>query len=237
MTTLFIVIGCIAGFNALYLFFYVMDDIISQIRKSGKPKKQVADLAFLDDLDDLEDEPEKPEKPETFEIYDISSLTEDDDSMPELSPDALKTLRSYDVRRFIKEEMYWLNDYILDELSRFEMESLMLLFSSYIKYLIRAGQEEDKTFSTLREMLDSSDPYTTMEEADTVEEMIRSTIQHMPIKPDYYGEYLTYKATCENRPKVLESAKRILVAIDVNFDVFGMHKEEKRETTEYAEHV
>mgnify|MGYP007112666722 CR=1 FL=1 len=31
MTTLFIVIGCIAGFNALYLFFYVMDDIISQI--------------------------------------------------------------------------------------------------------------------------------------------------------------------------------------------------------------
>ena len=88
MTTLFIVIGCIAGFNALYLFFYVMDDIISQIRKSGKPKKQVADLAFLDDLDDLEDEPEKPEKPETFEIYDISSLTEDDDSMPELSPDA-----------------------------------------------------------------------------------------------------------------------------------------------------
>lgn len=234
MTTLFIVIGCIAGFNALYLFFYVMDDIISQIRKTGKPKKQTADFTFLDDLDESENEPEKPE---TFEIYDISSLTEDDDSMPELSPDALKTLRSYDVRRFIKEEMYWLKDYILDELSRFEMESLTLLFSSYIKYLIRTGQEEDKTFSTLREMLDSSDPYTTMEEADTVEEMIRSTIRHMPIKPDYYGEYLTYKATCENRPKVLESAKRILVAIDVNFDVFGMHKEEKKETTDHAERV
>ena len=115
------------------------------------------------------------------------------------------------------------------------MESLTLLFSSYIKYLIRTGQEEDKTFSTLREMLDSSDPYTTMEEADTVEEMIRSTIRHMPIKPDYYGEYLMYKATCENRPKVLESAKRILVAIDVNFDVFGMRKE--KETTDRAEHV
>lgn len=234
MTTLFIVIGCIAGFNALYLFFYVMDDIISQIRKSGKPKKQVADLAFLDDLDESENEPEKPE---TFEIYNISSLTEDGDSMPELSPDALKTLRSYDVRRFIKEEMYWLKDYILDELSRFEMESLTLLFSSYIKYLIRAGQEEDKTFSTLREMLENSDPNTSMEEADTVEEMIRSTIRHMPIKPDYYGEYLTYKATCENRPKVLESAKRILVAIDVDFDVFGMHKEEKKETTDHAERV
>lgn len=40
MTTLFIVIGCIAGFNALYLFFYVMDDIISQIRKIGKPKNK-----------------------------------------------------------------------------------------------------------------------------------------------------------------------------------------------------
>ena len=237
MSSLFIVIGCIAGFNAIYLFFYIMDDIVSQIRKISKPKKQTADFTFLDDLDELEDEPEKPEKPETFEIYDISSLTEDDDSMPELSTNALKSLRSYDVRRFIKEEMYWLKDYILDELSRFEMESLTLLFSSYIKYLIRTGQEEDKTFSTLREMLDSSDPYTTMEEADTVEEMIRSAIRHMPIKPDYYGEYLTYKATCENRPKVLESAKRILVAIDVNFDVFGMHKEEKRETTEYAEHV
>ena len=235
MTTLFIVIGCIAGFNALYLFFYVMDDIISQIRKIGKPKKQITDFTFLDDLDELEDAPEKPEKPETFEIYNISSLTEDDDSMPELSRDALKTLRSYDVRRFIKEEMYWLKDHILDELSRFEMESLTLLFSAYIKYLIRTGQEEDKTFSTLREMLDSSDPYTTMEEADTVEEMIRSTIRHMPIKPDYYGGYLTYKATCENRPKVLESAKRILVAIDVNFDVFGMHKE--KETTDRAEHV
>ena len=234
MTTLFIVFGCIAGFNALYLFFYVMDDIISQIRKIGKPKKQTTDFTFLDDLDESED---APEKPETYEIYDISSLTEDDDSMPELSPDALKTLRSYDVRRFIKEEMYWLNDYILDELSRFEMESLTLLFSSYIKHLIRTGQEEDKTFSTLREMLDSSDPYTTMEEADTVEEMIRSTIRHMPIKPDYYGEYLTYKATCENRPKVLESAKRILVAIDVNFDVFGMHKKEKKETTDHAERV
>ena len=215
MTTLFIVIGCIAGFNAIYLFFYVMDDIISQIRKIGKPKKQTADFTFLDDLDE----------------------SEDDDSMPELSPDALKTLRSYDVRRFIKEEMYWLKDYILDELSRFEMESLTLLFSSYIKYLIRTGQEEDKTFSTLREMLDSSDPYTSMEEADTVEEMIRSTIRHMPIKPDYYGEYLTYKATCENRPKVLESAKRILVAIDVDFNVFGMHKEEKKETTDHAERV
>lgn len=240
MTTLFIVIGCIAGFNALYLFFYVMDDVISQICKIGKPKKQATDFTFLDDLDDLddlEDEPKKPEKPETLEIYDVSSLTEDDDSMPELSPDALKSLRSYDVRRFIKEEMYWLKDYILDELSRFEMESLTLLFSSYIKYLIRTGQEEDKTFSTLREMLDSSDPYTTMEEADTVEEMIRSTIRHMPIKPDYYGEYLMYKATCENRPKVLESAKRILVAIDVNFDVFGMHKKEKKETTDHAEHV
>ena len=236
MTTLFIVIGCIAGFNALYLFFYVMDDIISQIRKIGKPKKQTTDYTFLDDLDELEDAPEKPEKPETFEIYDASSLTEDD-AMPELSPDALKTLRSYDVRRFIKEEMFWLKDYILDELSRFEMESLTLLFSSYIKYLIRTGQEEDKTFSTLREMLDSSDPYTSMEEADAVEEMIRSTIRHMPIKPDYYGEYLTYKATCENRPKVLESAKRILVAIDVNFDVFGMHKKEKKETTDHAEHV
>lgn len=237
MTTLFIVIGCIAGFNALYLFFYVMDDIISQICKIGKPKKQTTDPTFLDELDDFEDEPKKPEKPETFEIYDISSLTEDDDSMPELSPDALKTLRPYDVRRFIKEEMYWLKDYILDELSRFEMESLTLLFSSYIKYLIRAGQEEDKTFSTLREMLENSDPYTSMEEADTVEEMIRSTIRHMPIKPDYYGEYLTYKATCENRPKVLESAKRILVAIDVDFDVFGMHKEEKKETTDHAERV
>ncbi len=144
MTTLFIVIGCIAGFNAIYLFFYIMDDIVSQIRKISKPKKQTADFTFLDDLDDLEDEPEKPEKPETFEIYDISSLTEDDDSMPELSPNALKSLRSYDVRRFIKEEMYWLKDYILDELSRFEMESLTLLFSSYIKYLIRTGQEEDK---------------------------------------------------------------------------------------------
>ena len=128
-----------------------------------------------------------------------------------------------------------ISSHILDELSRFEMESLTLLFSSYIKYLIRTGQEEDKTFSTLREMLDSSDPYTTMEEADTVEEMIRSTIRHMPIKPDYYGEYLMYKATCENRPKVLESAKRILVAIDVNFDVFGMRKE--KETTDRAEHV
>ena len=233
MTTLFIVIGCIAGFNEIYLFFYIMDDIVSQIRKIGKPKKQATDFTFLDDLDDLEDEPKKPEKPETFEIYDVSSLTGDDDSMPELSPDALKSLRSYDVRRFIKEEMYWLKDYILDELSRFEMESLTLLFSSYIKYLIRTGQEEDKTFSTLREMLDSSDPYTTMEEADTVEEMIRSTIRHMPIKPDY----LMYKATCENRPKVLESAKRILVAIDVNFDVFGMNKKEKKETTDHAEHV
>ena len=140
MTTLFIVIGCIAGFNALYLFFYVMDDIISQIRKIGKPKNKTTDLTFLDDLDDFEDEVKKPEKPETFEIYDVSSLTEDDDSMPELSPNALKTLRSYDVRRFIKEEMYWLKDYILDELSRFEMESLTLLFSSYIKYLIRTGQ-------------------------------------------------------------------------------------------------
>ena len=118
MTTLFIVIGCIAGFNAIYLFFYIMDDIVSQIRKISKPKKQTADFTFLDDLDELEDEPEKPEKPETFEIYDISSLTEDDDSMPELSPNALKSLRSYDVRRFIKEEMYWLKDYILDELSR-----------------------------------------------------------------------------------------------------------------------
>lgn len=235
MITLFIVIGCIAGFNALYLFFYVMDDIISQIRKIGKPKNKTTDFTFLDDLDDFEDEPKKPEKPETFEIYDVSSLTEDDDSMPELSPNALKSLRSYDVRRFIKEEMYWLKDYILDELSRFEMESLTLLFSSYIKYLIRTGQEEDKTFSTLREMLDSSDPYTTMEETDTVEEMIRSTIRHMPIKPDYYGEYLTYKATCENRPKVLESAKRILTAIDVHFDVLGMRKE--KETTDHAEHV
>ena len=235
MITLFIVIGCIAGFNALYLFFYVMDDIISQIRKIGKPKNKTTDFTFLDDLDDFEDEPKKPEKPETFEIYDVSSLTEDDDSMPELSPNALKSLRSYDVRRFIKEEMYWLNDYILDELSRFEMESLTLLFSSYIKYLIRTGQEEDKTFSTLREMLDSSDPYTTMEKTDTVEEMIRSTIRHMPIKPDYYGEYLTYKATCENRPKVLESAKRILTAIDVHFDVLGMRKE--KETTDHAEHV
>ena len=228
MNTLFIVIGCIAGFNALYLFFYVMDDLISRIRSIGKPKKRTADLGFLDDLED---------EPEEFEIYDISSLTEDDDSMPELSPNALKTLRSYDVRRFIKEEMYWLNDHILDELSRFEMESLTLLFSSYIKYLIRTGQEEDKTFSTLREMLDNSDPYTSMEEADTVEEMMRSTIRHMPIKPDYYGEYLTYKATCENRPKVLESAKRILVAIDVHFDVFGMHKKEKKETTDHAECV
>ena len=228
MNTLFIVIGCIAGFNALYLFFYVMDDLISRIRSIGKPKKRTADLGFLDDLED---------EPEEFEIYDIPPLAEDDDSMPELSPNALKTLRSYDVRRFIKEEMYWLNDHILDELSRFEMESLTLLFSAYIKYLIRTGQEEDKTFSTLREMLDNSDPYTSMEEADTVEEMMRSTIRHMPIKPDYYGEYLTYKATCENRPKVLESAKRILVAIDVHFDVFGMHKKEKKETTDHAECV
>ena len=228
MNTLFVVIGCIAGFNALYLFFYVMDDLISRIRSIGKPKKRTADLGFLDDLED---------EPEEFEIYDIPPLAEDDDSMPELSPNALKTLRSYDVRRFIKEEMYWLNDHILDELSRFEMESLTLLFSAYIKYLIRTGQEEDKTFSTLREMLDNSDPYTSMEEADTVEEMMRSTIRHMPIKPDYYGEYLTYKATCENRPKVLESAKRILVAIDVHFDVFGMHKKEKKETTDHAGHV
>ena len=236
MTTLFIVIGCIAGFNAIYLFFYVMDDIISQIRKISKPKKQAANLTFLDDLDDFEDEPEKPEKPEKFEVYELHPLPEnDDDTMPELSPNALKTLRSHDVRRFIKEEMYWLKDHILDELSRFEMESLTLLFSSYIKYLIRAGQEEDKTFSTLREMLDNSDPYTSMDEADTVEEMIQSTIRHMPIKPDYYGEYLTYKATCENRPKVLESAKRRLVAIDVNFDVFGMHEE--KETTDHAERV
>ena len=73
MTTLFIVIGCIAGFNALYLFFYVMDDIISQIRKIGKPKNKTTDFTFLDDLDDFEDEPKKPEKPETFEIYDVSS--------------------------------------------------------------------------------------------------------------------------------------------------------------------
>lgn len=227
MNTLFIAIGCIAGFNALYLFFYVMDDLISKIRSIGKPKKQAADLSFLDDLEDA---------PEKVEVYEIPPLPEDE-AMPELSPDALKALRSYDVRRFIKEEMYWLKDYILDELSHFEMESLTLLFSSYIKYLIRAGQEEDKTFSTLREMLDSSDPYTSMDETDTVEELMQSTIRHMPIKPDYYGEYLTYKATCENRAKVLESAKRILVAIDVNFDVFRMHKEEKKETTDYAERV
>lgn len=226
MNTLFIVIGCIAGFNALYLFFYVMDDLISRIRSIGKPKKRTADLGFLDDLED---------EPEEFEIYDIPPLAEDDDSMPELSPNALKTLRSYDVRRFIKEEMYWLNDHILNELSHFEMESLTLLFSSYIKYLIRTGQEEDKTFSTLREMPDNSDPCASMEEADTVEEMIRSTIRHMPIKPDYYGEYLTYKATCENRPKGLESAKRILTAIDVHFDVFGMYEE--KETIDHAEHV
>ena len=47
MTTLFIVIGCIAGFNAIYLFFYIMDDIVSQIRKISKPKKQTADFTFL----------------------------------------------------------------------------------------------------------------------------------------------------------------------------------------------
>lgn len=88
MTTLFIVIGCIAGFNALYLFFYVMDDIISQIRKIGKPKNKTTDLTFLDDLDDFEDELKKPEKPETFEIYDVSSLTEEDVYPPQKAPAA-----------------------------------------------------------------------------------------------------------------------------------------------------
>ena len=153
--------------------------------------------------------------------------------MPPLSKDVLKRLKVSDAKRFAEERLLSWRSAITGRLNIFEMESATLLLSAYLQYLILEAPACELNFGTLLELLKASEDTGSMDKKDCVERLMESSFRLDWGKPMYYGEYLLYKATCEDKEKVIGVCRELAASILDDLELFeGMdntHKEKENE--------
>lgn len=190
-----IVLGSIAAIDLLYMFGMAVSDVASRVKMQGKNAHTDLDEYDYGDND-------------AFEFKD-----EEDEDLPELSVNAIEKLNPWDSREFAEKMISASPVFTVKRLSPTDRESVTLLLSTYIEHLCREAPTEEQNFYVLLEMLNYSGNPTSMDNKDSVERLIEESVGRRIPKPAYYGEYLTYKATCKNKEHIIHICRALVSSV------------------------
>lgn len=175
-------IGLIAVFDLLIIFYVGVDGVIYEIKKRIKKKKGDTTEDELDELEDFE-----------FEM------------IPEISVDSIRNLYSMSSEDFVKKHICKGKQF--EKLDEEERHGAELLLSSYIAFLNKEAPTDEQNFPMLLHMLNNSKVMESYEEMDAVELMLKENSVDMERNEKYYFDYLKYKTETPNKTLVLDKCK------------------------------
>lgn len=175
-------IGVITVFDLLVVFWVGVDQVIYEIKKQMKKKKENTAEDELDELENFE-----------FEM------------IPKVSVDVIRNMYSMDIEDFVTKRICQRKEF--GKLSDEEREGAIRLLSSYIAFLQEEAPTDEQNFPMLLHMLNNSQVLEDYEAMDAVEMMLKESSIDRERNEKYYFDYLKYKTETPNRSMVLDKCK------------------------------
>lgn len=190
-------------FDVVYFFLYASYDLCTTIHAKITKKKKPAPYDF-----------EIMEEDESDSDHDFSLA-------PPLCIDAIRMVYGKYSRDLVVDRIFPESREIIEQLSEQDKESVILLLSSYIRYLNRKAPKYEQNFTMLMEMLKYSDADSDPEHKDAVELVMEDKILDSAFLPDYYMDYQKYKLTCKNKAHIITICKVLI--LNVLKKLYGEH--------------
>lgn len=192
MNILKIIFAVMVVFDVGYLFFYfgydLITTVIAKIRKKKKP-------------DPVVDE------------YDIEEDAEDFSYAPPLCIDSIRLVYGNRSRDLVTDRIFSLSKEITDQLSDEDKEQVVLLLSSFIKYLHDEAPNYEQNFTVVMELLNASTATYDPERRDPVDKLLDDSVSRNRDLPDYYLDYQKYRITCKNKAHILLVCKVLILTV------------------------
>lgn len=187
----------ITVFDLMIIFWAGVEQVIYEIKKFIKKKKENTTEEDLDELEDFE-----------FEM------------IPEVSVDVIRNMYSGDIEDFVKKRICQRKEF--EKLSDEERKGAVLLLSSYIAFLQEEAPVDEQNFPMLLHMLNNSQVMEDYEAMDAVEMMLKESSVDRNLNEKYYFNYLKYKTETPNRSLIL--AKCRVAIYGINEKLYGEHQ-------------
>ena len=192
MNILKIIFAVMVVFDVGYLFFYfgydLITTVIAKIRKQKKP-------------DSVVDE------------YDIEEDDQDFSYAPPLCIDSIRLVYGNRSRDLVTDRIFPLSKEITDQLSDEDKEQVVLLLSSFIKYLHDEAPNYEQNFTVVMELLNASTATYDPERRDPADKLLDDSVSRNRDLPDYYLDYQKYRITCKNKAHILSVCKVLVLTV------------------------
>lgn len=192
MNILKIIFAVMVVFDVGYLFFYfgydLITTVIAKIRKKKKP-------------DSVVDE------------YDIEEDDKDFSYAPPLCIDSIRLVYGNRSRDLVTDRIFPLSKEITDQLSDEDKEQVVLLLSSFIKYLHDEAPNYEQNFTVVMELLNASTATYDPERRDPADKLLDDSVSRNRDLPDYYLDYQKYRITCKNKAHILSVCKVLVLTV------------------------
>lgn len=177
-------------FDAVYFFLYAGYDLCTTIYGKITKKK----------------------KPDPLE-YDFELEDEDFCLAPPLCVDSIRMVYGSRCKELVTERILPLSKEITEQLNEEDKNSVILLLSSYIRYLNVHAPKYEQNFSMVMEMLNASKASYDPEVRDPIDILMDDSLSDVARMPTYYLDYQKYRLTCENKAHILTVCKVLILTV------------------------
>lgn len=154
----------------------------------------------------------KKKKPDPLD-YDFELEDEDFSLAPPLCVDSVRMVYGSRCKDLVTERILPLSSEITDQLSEKDRNSVILLLSSYIRYLNLHAPKYEQNFSMVMEMLNASKVNYDPEVRDPIDILMDESLSEASLMPTYYLDYQKYRLTCENKAHILTVCKVLILTV------------------------
>lgn len=204
METLSIIADICSIFSCLFLAYMLIDAVCCEIRirratKKHRPQDEYVIEGAADCFDLTDCQPEKPS--------------------PLISKNSISELKIGDTRKFAK-LLLDEHDYYDSILSMNERNSVILLLSAYIQYLLVNAPFNEHNFYTLFMMLENSLMAEENDETDLAAGLLAKDSQNYRFTEGFfYGEYLFFEKICSDKKKAVKISKKLIEDVCDDLDI------------------
>lgn len=154
----------------------------------------------------------KKNKPNTLD-FDFELEDEDFSLAPPLCVDSVRLVYGSRCKDLVTERILPLSKEITDQLSEKDRDSVILLLSSYIRYLNLHAPNYEQNFSMVMEMLNASKVSYDPEVRDPIDILMDESLSEASLMPTYYLDYQKYRLTCDNKAHILTVCKVMILTV------------------------
>lgn len=205
METLGIIADICEIFSCLFLAYMLIDAVCYEIRIRREKKKERLSNDY--DFDE--------EAADCFTLTDCQP----ENPSPLISKNSISELKIGDTRKLAK-LLLDEHEYYNSVLSMNERNSVILLLSAYIQYLLVNAPFNEHNFYTLFMMLENSLMAEENDETDLAAGLLAKDSQNYRFTEGFfYGEYLFFEKICSDKKKAVEVSKKLIEDVCDDLDI------------------